>query len=372
MNKSLALAIFAWIVPLSFADSGGFTNSGGSLGGGSPVSNPAGTLTISGGNLSFVSTGGGTVIQATFSTSSTVEGCSGGGKGGHITCSFTFTGQFTGTLTVNGAAQAINGSTSGPFSQTNTCSGSSIASGASCTIQVTFTPTATGSASGSLTITDDAGAQTVALTGSGSAPVSFSRTNLGFGQVAVGNTSAAKTVTVTNRLNVALTFSSIAATGPFAIASNTCGTGIAAGANCAVGLTFTPAALGPATGVLTFTDSANTSPQTVNLSGTGAQPVVLSTSSLSFNSTVVGTNTSARSVTVTNLQIVTLNFTSIAATGSFTIASNTCGPSIAAGATCTVGLTFTPATKGPVTATLTFTDSAGNSPQVVSLSGSGQ
>src|SRR6266852_9661881 len=113
MKKTLALACFAIFIPFAsaYADQGGFTNSGGSLSGGTSVANPPGTLTISGGTLTFLSTDGTTAIDATFSNSSTVESCSGGGRGGHVTCSFTFRGTFSGTLTVNGATQAINGST---------------------------------------------------------------------------------------------------------------------------------------------------------------------------------------------------------------------------------------------------------------------
>jgi len=114
MKKTFALACFAVFIPFAFAyaDQGGFTNSGGSLSGGSSVANPPGTLTIGGGTLTFLSTDGMTAIDASFSSSSTVESCSGGGRGGHVTCAFTFKGTFSGTLTVNGATQAINGSTS--------------------------------------------------------------------------------------------------------------------------------------------------------------------------------------------------------------------------------------------------------------------
>src|SRR3981081_2584211 len=114
MKKTFALACFAIFIPfaLAYADQSGFTNSGGSLSGGSRVANPPGTLTIGGGALAFRSTDGTTVIDASFSSSSTVERCSGGGRGGHVTCAFTFKGSFSGTLTVNGATQAINGSTS--------------------------------------------------------------------------------------------------------------------------------------------------------------------------------------------------------------------------------------------------------------------
>ena len=104
-------ALFLLVTSLACADQGGFLNSGGSLGGGSLVANPPGTLTVSGNTLSFLTTDGSTAINATFTTSSTVESCSGGGKGGHVSCSFTFTGTFSGTLTVNGSTQAINGST---------------------------------------------------------------------------------------------------------------------------------------------------------------------------------------------------------------------------------------------------------------------
>ena len=110
-NQKLVAVCFAVIMPLAYADQGGFLNSGGSLGGGSPVANPPGTLTISGNNLTFLTTDGSTAVNATFTTSSTVENCAGGGKGGHVTCSYTFKGSFSGTLTVNGSTQAINGST---------------------------------------------------------------------------------------------------------------------------------------------------------------------------------------------------------------------------------------------------------------------
>lgn len=57
---------------------------------------------------------------------------------------------------------------SGDFSQTNNC-GSSIASGSSCTVTVTFFPTASGARIGSLTIQDNASGspQSIPLTGTG-------------------------------------------------------------------------------------------------------------------------------------------------------------------------------------------------------------
>lgn len=80
-------------------------------------------------------------------------------------------------------------------------------------------------------------------------------------------TSSARTVTVSNRQSVALNISGIGVSAGFAIASNTCGTSLGAGANCTVAVTFSPAASGAVSGTLTFTDDAPNSPQTVNLTG---------------------------------------------------------------------------------------------------------
>ena len=325
------------------------------------------TLTDNSGNLGTFQTiplsGTGTTPQAavtptSLSFSSQLLGTSSGARN--------ITVQSSGT----GPLQVTNVTVTGPFIQTNTCS-AALTPTSSCTIAVVFSPTVAGSASGVLTITDNAGSQTVAVTGSGSAPVTLSSSSLSFGSLAAGNTSAAKTVTVTNRLSTALTFTSIAATGPFAIASNTCGASLAAGGTCTVGVTFSPPAIGAATGMLSFTDSAINSPQTVSLSGTGTAPVTLSSTSLSFSTTSVGSTSSAKSVTLTNAQSVALTFTNIGVTGPFAISNNTCGVSINAGASCTVSVTFTPTATGSATGTLTFTDSAPNSPQAVSLSGTG-
>ena len=300
----------------------------------------------------------GTATPASISFSSQVVGTTSTAK--------SVTLQNTGT----GPMGVASVSASAPFSQTNTCVGSIIAPAASCTISVSFTPTVVGSASGSVTIADDAGVQSVSLTGTGSAPVTFSSSTLSFGTLAAGSTSAAKTLTVTNR-GGALTFSSIAASGDYAISSNTCGTGIAAGANCTVGVTFTPSVLGADNGTLTFIDSALTSPQSVSLTGTGSAPVTLSASSLSLGTVAVGNTSAAKTVTLTNHENVALGVSSIAASGDYAVASNTCGASVAAGATCTVGVTLTPSVIGADNGTLTFTDAASNSPQTVSLTGTG-
>jgi hypothetical protein len=159
--------------------------------------------------------------------------------------------------------------TSGDYAQTNNCV-TPIASGAGCTITVTFTPTVTGTRTGNLTISDNSTSspQIISLLGTGLVPVGLSAGSLPFGTQAVNTTSAAKTVTLKNNQSVALNLSSITTSGEFA-QTNNCVTPIGSGASCTISVTFAPTATGTTTGTLTVSDDANTGPQTVSLSGTG-------------------------------------------------------------------------------------------------------
>jgi len=285
------------------------------------------------------------------------------------------------TLTISnfgGSPLSVNNvSANGGFAETNNCPGV-LQGGSKCTVSVTFTPAASGTVNGTVAVTDNSynlgGSQAVPLTGTGTIPggsATVSPTTLNFGTVAVGSTSSPQTVTLTNGPGASLTFSNIATSTGFAISSNTCGTGIAAGASCTVGVTFSPTGGGTVNGTLTFSDSASNSPQTVSLSGTGSTLATLSTTSVNFGPTKIGQTTSTMTVTLTNSGGASLFFTSFSVSAGFAIASNTCGTNLAPGASCTVAVTFTPAAKGKLTGTLIFNDSAVNSPQTVSLTGAG-
>jgi hypothetical protein len=182
----------------------------------------------------------------------------------------TVTNQMSVALT--GITVAVTGNAA--YSEVNTC-GTSVAAGGKCTVTVTFAPTTTGTQTGTVTITDSASnsPQTISLTGIGQVPVTVSPLNLAFGAVKVGTTSASKIVAVTNNQKVSLTITSVALSGlnagDYSQTATTCGSTLAARSKCTVTLTFTPQALGARTATLTFTDSANTSPQKVKLSGTG-------------------------------------------------------------------------------------------------------
>jgi hypothetical protein len=78
-------------------------------------------------------------------------------------------------------------------------------------------------------------------------------------------------VTLANSGTVPATITSIATTGDFG-QTNACATSLAAGASCAIAVTFTPTAVGQRTGTLAVATTAGTSSQTVSvpLTGTGA------------------------------------------------------------------------------------------------------
>jgi hypothetical protein len=248
---------------------------------------------------------------------------------------------------------------------------------------MSFAPTVAGSVSGSLTIVNGAHHTllTIALSGTGvlqSPSVAMSADSLAFGSQPVGAISTAQNVTLSNTGNGALMITGIALIGanPSDFAqSNNCGSSVAAGASCTISVTFTPAASGSFTGAVSVGDNASGNPQTVTLSGTGASPgVSLSPSSLSFGNEPVGVVSPSQSITLSNTGNAALSITGLALAGANSsdfAQSNNCGSSVAAGSSCTISVTFTPAASGSFTGAVSVGDNASGSPQTVTLSGTG-
>lgn len=278
------------------------------------------------------------------------------------------------TLTNNGNATMVisNISIEGDYAQTNTCPGS-LGIGSSCTFQVTFTPTDGGARNGILTITDNApgSPHTVAISGSGYVTTAtVNPSSLSFANQALTTTSSAQTIVMTNTGANPISVSGIAMTGDFA-QTNTCTSiPVAVEGSCTISVTFSPTVGGSRSGTLTISDNAQGNPHIITLSGTGLAGVAqLSSSTMTFAAQTVGTSATAQTITVTNSGNGTLAFSSIRATGDFS-QTNNCTNVVAQG-NCTVQVAFTPTSSGSRTGTLTLTDSAADSPQMVSLSGSG-
>ena len=153
------------------------------------------------------------------------------------------------------------------------------------------------------------------------------------------------------------------------------GTGIAidsSGNPYVVGYTYssdfpvTPGALQTVCGGCTTADDAFV---TKFVPGVAPAPEIIN-----FGNQAVNVASAAQTVTLSNSSAAALSITSIAITGTNAAdfsETNTCGSSLAVGATCTISVIFTPASAAAFSANLTITDDASNSPQTVALSGTG-
>src|SRR5207237_732940 len=205
--------------------------------------------------------------------------------------------------------------------------------------------------------------------------------SLDFGVQPVGATSVSQTVTVTNNNNVTVNFTSITITGTnspdFVKATDTCTGSLAPGAQCTVSVTFTPSVAAAEAAIVVFTDDDLNSPQNVSLSGGTAPAVGLAPTNLDFGNQLLATTSAPMTVTFTNTGTAALTISSFAASGDFAATSTgasacpTSPATLAAGANCTINVTFTPTASGARTGTLSVADNAGGSPQTVALSGNG-
>ena len=210
-------------------------------------------------------------------------------------------------------------------------------------------------------------------------------TGLAFGGQRVGSTSGVLSVSVQNSGSASLTFSSIglagANSGDFFLASDcpVAPVGLAPGAICHLSVSFTPSALGSRSASVQLVDDASDSPQSVPLSGTGTAPSVSLTpaAGLSFGSQPVGATSSPLVATVKNTGTAPLTISSAAVTGAnaadfqLTSACPVAPATLAAGASCTISVTFRPGAAGPRSASVQLTDDASDSPQSLALSGTG-
>lgn len=283
----------------------------------------------------------------------------------------------------NGPLTISSVTTADEFSATNTC-GAIVAAGGSCIFTVTFAPSSPDTQTGSLTITDNApgSPHIVSLTGTGES-LAFSKTNLNFSTVVVGKTSSLQTVTLFN-VGGAVTLTGIVFTGSnagdFQVIPNgpmtpNCGAPdrLRGQARCFISVTFTPTASGPRTAQLSVSDDRDPLPLTLPLSGVG-KPVgpiaTLSATSLSFGVVPDGSKKNAE-LQLTNTGDQPLSIVAIATSAEFS-ATNNCGSSVVAGASCTFTVTFAPTFGGTQTGSLTITDNAPGSPPIVSLTGIGE
>ena len=133
--------------------------------------------------------------------------------------------------------------------------------------------------------------------------------------------------------------------GQFSIANNTCTGTVVSGAGCSFDVTFAPTVSGAASAGVQF--AATPAIAAYQVSGTGTQPQLAFTPSTGLSFAIgIGDTTAPQALSIQNTGDATMNISGITITGTdaarFAKSSQTCGATLAAGATCTVSVTFTP------------------------------
>jgi hypothetical protein len=290
------------------------------------------------------------------------------------------------TVTNTGVSFGIAAiSASGDYAQTNNCP-TTLATGKTCTISVTFRPRTNGTRAGVVAITSQDGgfvappaAFTAALSGTGTggsttSQVSVQPASLSFGvKTPVDILQSSLTLKVTNSsASSSLTVQGVSAVGPiynqvpfYQIGSTNCVGMLAPGAQCTIQVVQNPptTAFSPASaaGSVVIVDSDSTGPSVIPVSASILPEAQFTPASINFPPQAVGTTSAATVVTVSsNIDETGLSLIPLAVSGDFNIVSagkNPCGlsPGFGPGVSCTLGVTFTPHQAGPVNGAISLT-----------------
>lgn len=165
---------------------------------------------------------------------------------------------------------------------------------------------------------------------------------LTFPPTAMGGSGTVQTIAVSNAGSSPIAFSSLTFTGPNAgdfSQTNTCGTTLAADANCTATIQFQPGTAGPETATAFLASSTPDSPQAILLSGTGISASGNGPHAV-VSSTVVEPYPGASfDITLANTGNAPLPVSSIALENTpFNTQSNNCPSALPAAASCTITL----------------------------------
>jgi hypothetical protein len=205
--------------------------------------------------------------------------------------------------------------------------------------------------------------------------LTLSATNFTFAAQQVSTQSAAQTLTVTSSGNAPVTFGALVISGDFTETDNCAQQTLAVNSSCTVQISFAPTATGARAGQLTLYANIAGGQALVSLSGTGTAPatITFTPAAITFAATLVNQTAAPQNIVVANLGGTTATLQTPTIIGinasDFAISANTCSSTLGASTACTLSITFTPTTSGTRTAQLSLTDSAGT--QTAQLTGTG-
>jgi hypothetical protein len=196
-------------------------------------------------------------------------------------------------------------------------------------------------------------------------------------------TTLTQNVQVSNCGNATLTISSISSSNAaFTVpaGSNSCTGSIAVGGSCAVSVEFAPMAVQAYSGQLTFTSNASIPSTSIQLSGSGGEPVAGFgprgvTQFLEFSPMLVGQTSPAELIMLYNNGLVplTIYLSQIAVTSGFALApGGNCPGSLPANQSCWISVVFAPTAAGTFNGTLSVSSNDPVHPTIsTSLTGTG-
>ena len=218
----------------------------------------------------------------------------------------------------------------------------------------------------------------VAVTVTGSPRFALSPGALSFGNQALDEPSRALLITVTNTGAATLPITSITLTGASASQyskTTTCSASLAVGKKCTISVVFEPTSDGPKSASVTVNGAQGAGSHAVTMTGTGiASTYTVSPTAIAFGSVLHGTTSAAHAVTVKNTGAAALPISSITFSGADAgqfAKSTTCGSSLPKAASCTVSVSFKPASTGAKAATLSVNAAGGAGAKAVALTGTG-
>ena len=245
------------------------------------------------------------------------------------------------------------------------CNGTVLAPGASCSNSYTFTPTALGTQTSSGKSFGINGVSVpLSFTGNGVSAIApgsllVTPSELNFGDVPVGATSAFQPIMLTNisGADIPLTFTGGSTVGSgFAGLNGSCGATLTAGASCDVrNYAFAPTSAGAQT-ASPATLTINGADYPVTLKGNGVQGLKVTPANLDFGPVPVGATSASQAIMLTNISgaDIPLTFTGGSTVGSeFAGFNGGCGATLTAGASCDLrNYAFAPISAGVQTASV--------------------
>jgi Abnormal spindle-like microcephaly-assoc'd, ASPM-SPD-2-Hydin len=204
--------------------------------------------------------------------------------------------------------------------------------------------------------------------------ISLNPASVNFGSVVTG-TTASQPIIISNAGSATLTITQASLTGSqFSMSAASMPLSIPAGQKAAVTIGFTPISIGSATGSVSITSNAPSSPTTLDLSGNGVAATHLlgaNKSNLVFGTVTDGTS-SSQSVILTNNGNSNVTISGVTTTGAgFSSSGVNAGMMLTPNQTATLSVTFDPSTPGAVIGGVMVNSDATDSPTSVSLSGTG-